>query len=457
MNRATATVAGCVALATLLPAAGFAQSVPNMAVLRGLAPVSTLANTPAGKALLAANFTITGAIQAGELTLPTLLPFAEQQLQAIRDAFITGGNAADLADGLGTALAPAYQARAAYTGAREFTSVSAAVANFIAYTNETTASDSNCAKYFFANGTTDGTQPVSGAALAIFASVGGVTDVTGKAYSHPAGSAGADPYGDSRPFQTEPSLTRITGRDYFGRPSSNTAYLTGPEQDLTASPSFPSGHTTYGYAEAVLLGLMVPERYPQEIARAAEYGNDRIILGAHFALDVIAGRTVALHDIAHLLANDPAYVGQPRARAKVVTDYRQALDAARADVRAVLEAGCSHPVPDCARMDSGRFSNQAANDAFYDATQTYGLPVVHAQMASVVEDVGKVAPEAGYLLVAAFPSLTLAQADDILTATEGPGGGFLDDGSPFGLYSRIDLYTAAKQAAAMAGSGNGVK
>ena len=237
-------------------------------------------------------------------------------------------------------------------------------------------------------------------------------------------------------------------------PSSNAAYLSGPDQDLTASPSFPSGHTKYGYAEAVLLGLMVPERYPQEIARAAEYGNDRIILGAHYAIDVIGGRTLALHDIAHLLANDPAYVGQPKARATVITDYRQALGAARADVRAALETGCSHPVPECARMDTGRFSNTAADDTFYNATQTYGLLLVHEKMAGVVEDVGKVAPEAGYLLAAAFPYLTLTQADDILTATEGPGGGFLDDGSPFGLYSRINLYAAAKQAAAMAVSGD---
>jgi hypothetical protein len=36
-----------------------------------------------------------------------------------------------------------------------------------------------------------------------------------------------------------------------------------------------------------------------------------------------------------------------------------------------------------------------------------------------------------------------------LTETEGPGGGFLDDGSAFGVYSRIDLYTAAGRAAAL--------
>jgi hypothetical protein len=56
----------------------------------------------------------------------------------------------------------------------------------------------------------------------------------------------------------------------------------------------------------------------------------------------------------------------------------------------------------------------------------------------------------GYLLTAAFPRLTLAQADRILTQTEGAGGGFLDDGSAFELYSRLDLYQAGWRAAAVA-------
>ena len=65
------------------------------------------------------------------------------------------------------------------------------------------------------------------------------------------------------------------------------------------------------------------------------------------------------------------------------------------------------------------------------------------------EDVGKLAPEAGNLLTAAFPSLTLDQANQILTETEGPGGGFLDDGSAFGVYSRLNLYAAAGRAKQM--------
>ena len=47
------------------------------------------------------------------------------------------------------------------------------------------------------------------------------------------------------------------------------------------------------------------------------------------------------------------------------------------------------------------------------------------------------------MLTTAFPSLTLEQADQILTETEGPGGGFLDNGSSFGVYSRLNLYAAA--------------
>ena len=65
----------------------------------------------------------------------------------------------------------------------------------------------------------------------------------------------------------------------------------------------------------------------------------------------------------------------------------------------------------------------------------------------MIEDVAKIAPEAGNLLTMAYPSLTLEQADKILTETEGPGGGFLDNGSAFGVYSRLNLYAASQRAA----------
>ena len=426
-----------------------AQSQNDLAALKGLSPVTILSNTEAGKATLAANFVVTGHIQDGTIRQATLLPFPEQQQQALQDVFITDGNLADLADGLGTALGAGYLARAHYIDRTHFTKLSQTVMDVIAYANATTSANSNSGKFFFANATTNGTAPASAEALAILKDIGGTTDIFGKSYSLPAGTAGANAYGNSRPFQTEPSIVRIVGPDYFHVPADNWVYNRGPLMNLTNSPSYPSGHTTYGYSGALLLAVLVPERYQQMIARGAEYGNDRILVGAHYAMDVLGGRTLALYDMAHLLANDPAYMDQTLKNAPRIKDFQGAVKAARADIVAVLQAACGETVEECAREDTGRFSNPAADEAFYASTQTYDLPVVYPQNANKVEDVSKLAPEAGYLLTVAFPSLTLEQADQILTETEGPGGGFLDNGSSFGVYSRLNLYAAAGRAATL--------
>jgi hypothetical protein len=390
---------------------------------------------------------VTGGIQNGTIRQATLLPLAEQQQQALRDVFITYDNLAELADGLGTTLGAGYVARAHYIDQTHFTSLSPAVDDVIAYANATTGANSNSGKYFFANATTNGTAPVSSEAMAILTGLGGDTDIYGKSYGLPAGTSGADAYGNSRPFQTEPGITRIVGQDYFNNPADNWVYNRGPVMNLINSPSFPSGHTTYGYTGALLLAILVPERYQEMIARGAEYGNDRILVGAHYAMDVMGGRTLATYDMAHLLANDPAYVGQPLQGVPPIKDFQAAITAARADMIKALQAACGKTMAECAREDTGRFNSPAANEAFYASTGTYDLPVVYAANSHQVEDVGKFAPEAGYLLKVAFPSLTLEQADQILTETEGPGGGFLDNGTPFGVYSRLNLYAAAGRAA----------
>ncbi|MDR3671314.1 MAG: phosphatase PAP2 family protein [Holophaga sp.] len=438
------------ALCVLISLQAIAQSPTDLAALKGLAPTSALLNTVAGQAALGANFTVTGGLQAGDIRQPTLLPFPEQQQQALRDAFITSGNLADLADGLGTTLGAAYLARAHYIDREHFSKASPAVAEVIAYAYAFTSANSASGKYFFANATTDGKTPVSPLAQTLLKAVNGRTDIFGKSYGLPAGSLGSDPLGNSRPFQTEPNTVRIFGMDYFNTPADNLDYNRGPIMNLVANPSFPSGHTTYGFTGAVLLAVLVPERYQQMITRGAEYGNDRILLGAHYTMDVIAGRTLALYDMAHLLANDPAYVGQSLKGSPVISDFRGAVLKARAELASALREACGNTVEVCAREDTGRLSNPAANESFYASTQTYNLPVVFSQNAGVLEDVGKRIPEAGYLLTVAFPPLTLEKANEILTETEGPGGGFLDDGSPFGVYSRLDLYAAAKRAAELA-------
>ena len=73
---------------------------------------------------------MTGGIQTGNLRQVTLLPFPEQQQQALRDAPITFANLQQLADGLGTTLAAAYTASAHYTDQKHFTNISPAAARY---------------------------------------------------------------------------------------------------------------------------------------------------------------------------------------------------------------------------------------------------------------------------------------------------------------------------------------
>ncbi len=294
-----------IAACALAPIAADAQTANNLAALKGLAPFATLPNSPAGQAALAANFAVTGGVQTGLLRRPTLSALrrpaaagAERRLHHRRRSRRSRRRAWNDARRRLCRARPLSRPRA-------FHQCVASVADVVAYALATSGADSNSGKYFFANATTDGKTPVSDQAAAILKDENGATDVFGIAYGRPRGGPGADAFGDSRPFQTEPSFAAIAGPDYFNVPADNVVYNRGPAMNLSDSPSFPSGHTTYGYTGALLLALLTPERYPRMIARGAEYGDDRIIVGAHYAMDVIAGRTLATYDVAHLSPTIP--------------------------------------------------------------------------------------------------------------------------------------------------------
>jgi hypothetical protein len=455
MNAVRRAIVALSVFVACIVAVARAQPAPPLAALGVLLPFSTLLNSAPGRAALESNLRVTAAIEAGTDGQPGLEPFAAQRERALRDATITSDNAYQLADGLGSTLGDAYRSLASYARADDgktvrATNVAGSVEVLLRYANGLTGADAGAAKTFFGNGTLGRGRTAADApeVAALLTNASGTTDVFGKAYGKPAGSAGADPNGDSRPFQTEPSLPVYSGTDYFGAAASNTDFLRGPLQQLTQSPSFPSGHSTYGFTEAVLLGILVPQRYPQMIVRAAEYGNARVVIGAHYAMDVIAARTLVYYDLAHALADDPAYLGRTF-RGFSIASFSAAREAARADLTRALEGRCGKAIAACAAADTSRFADAAADAAFYESTQTYGLPVVYPAQANATEDVATRAPEAAHLLTAAYPRLTVAQADRILTETEGPGGGFLDDGSPAGVYSRLDLYAAAKRALAV--------
>ena len=65
------TISAIAATVLLFAQEVYAQSTTNMNALMGLAPVSALQNTTAGKVALTRNLTITGSIQDGAAQQPT--------------------------------------------------------------------------------------------------------------------------------------------------------------------------------------------------------------------------------------------------------------------------------------------------------------------------------------------------------------------------------------------------
>ena len=56
--------------------------------------------------------------------------------------------------------------------------------------------------------------------------------------------------------------------------------------------SYPSGHTTVGWAIALTLSQINPARATQIMQKGYEYGQSRIVCGAHWPSDVQAGYLV---------------------------------------------------------------------------------------------------------------------------------------------------------------------
>lgn len=76
--------------------------------------------------------------------------------------------------------------------------------------------------------------------------------------------------------------------------------------DDEAWSSYPSGHTTMGYAMAGILARLVPARAPQILARAADYGHSRLVCEMHFQSDVAAAQAYGMI-IAERLMAQPAF------------------------------------------------------------------------------------------------------------------------------------------------------
>lgn len=76
------------------------------------------------------------------------------------------------------------------------------------------------------------------------------------------------------------------------------------EEELRHTGSFPSGHTARGWAMALVLAEINPERQDEILVRGYEYGESRVIAGFHYQSDVDAARLAASAAVARLHADE---------------------------------------------------------------------------------------------------------------------------------------------------------
>ena len=76
------------------------------------------------------------------------------------------------------------------------------------------------------------------------------------------------------------------------------------EEKLRNNSSYPSGHTTMGWAIALVLAEINPARQDEILKRGFEYGESRVIVGFHFQSDVDHARIITSALVNRLHAND---------------------------------------------------------------------------------------------------------------------------------------------------------
>jgi len=121
--------------------------------------------------------------------------------------------------------------------------------------------------------------------------------------------------------RTEEKVAADSAKAYFKR---KRPWIVDPSfrscsRDDEPLSGYPSGHATMGFAMAVVLADMAPDRAQALLARAQVYADNRLVCGMHFRSAIVAGQVLGTVVANDLLAN-PA--------------FRADRDAAEAELRA---------------------------------------------------------------------------------------------------------------------------
>ncbi len=126
--------------------------------------------------------------------------------------------------------------------------------------------------------------------------------------------------------RTEESVASSTAKSYFkrNRPWIVDGTLKTCSRDEKPQTSYPSGHSTMGFAMAVVLSKAMPELSGSLMVRARDYAYSRMVCGMHFRADIVGGQTLGTA-VAAMLLKDPK--------------FQEDLEAAKAELKAAHLTG----------------------------------------------------------------------------------------------------------------------
>jgi acid phosphatase (class A) len=140
---------------------------------------------------------------------------------------------------------------------------------------------------------------------------------------------------------SDAGLATYAAKDHYKRPRpfmvNNAPICTiNRREALVDDGSYPSGHASLGWAWALILAEIAPDRTDALLARGMAFGQSRVICNVHWQSDVDEGRVIGAATVARLHA-DPG--------------FRADLDAAKTELASIRSQNLP-PTKDCAAEDA---------------------------------------------------------------------------------------------------------
>jgi len=113
-------------------------------------------------------------------------------------------------------------------------------------------------------------------------------------------------------------------KDHYVRPRPFMVTKDKPcSSDESKPNSYPSGHASIGWAWALALAELDPDRANAILKRGLDFGMSRLYCGVHYASDVEAGRIIGAATVSRLQAN-PVFNAQMALARREIADARAA-------------------------------------------------------------------------------------------------------------------------------------